>query len=236
MLKPQRLQKILAQSGLGSRRVMEDWISQGKVKVNGQVARIGQSVCANDVVQVNGRRVPLKLIDKEQARLIMYHKPEGEICSRAKDCTNSVFDKLPRLIHGKWISVGRLDVNSAGLLLFTNDGELAHRLMHPQFDVERKYAVRVIGRINEQTLARLTQGIQLEDGIYRLKDITPLPSQGVNQWFLVSLMQGKYREIRRLFESQNCTVNRLIRIQYGEFSLPRSLRKGQWQELNPGAL
>lgn len=227
-----RVQKLLANKGLGSRRAIEKWIQEGKIKINGKIAILGQSISLKDTIYVDGQRIDLTLYTEEPTRVLIYHKPEGEICSREPGVKQSVFSQLPFLKEGKWISVGRLDVNTSGLLLFTNNGDLAHRLMHPRFQLERQYAVRVLGKVTEHTLSRLKEGIKLEEGLCAFKSITPLEQgNGANHWFIVSLMEGKYREVRRLWETQNCIVSRLIRIKYGNVELPRRLRKGKWQEM-----
>jgi 23S rRNA pseudouridine2605 synthase len=232
LIPSQRVQKLLANAGFASRRAIEEWIKEGKIQINGKVATLGQSVSSKDFIHVNGRRVDLTKYLEEPTRVILYHKPEGEICTREAGAKNSVFCNLPPLKQGKWVSVGRLDVNTAGLLLFTNNGNLAHRLMHPSFEIERQYAVRVLGKVTDQTLDQLKEGVMLEEGICAFKSITRLEEgSGVNQWFIVSLMEGKYREVRRLWATQNCVVSRLIRIKYGTVELPRRLRKGKWQEL-----
>lgn len=228
-----RLHKLLANTGLGSRRSIEGWIKEGKVHVNGKLAHIGQQVSISDKIQVNGKVVHIEEPTSEKPKVIIYHKPEGEICSRSTiDGKKSVFDNLPPLTVGRWVMVGRLDVNTSGLLLFTNDGELAHRLMHPSFEVNRQYLVRVLGEVTDEMLHNMRRGVELPTGLSRFKDIQRRnSSMGANQWFTVSLTQGKYREVRELFASQNCTVSRLMRIKYGNISLPRDLKKGKCQEL-----
>ncbi|MBS0290073.1 MAG: pseudouridine synthase [Proteobacteria bacterium] len=228
-----RLQKVLANHGLGSRRTIESWIKTGKVQVNGKDAIIGQKISPQDKIKVDGKIVSLEDNVAKLPRVLMYHKPEGEICSRVtENGKKSVFESLP-LVDGRWVMVGRLDVNTAGLLLFTNQGELAHRLMHPRFEVLRQYAVRVYGTVSDEALSNMRKGIELSTGISRFKEISRKPSSdGRNQWFTVSLSQGKYREVRELFASQNYTVSRLIRIKYGHLTLPRELKKGKWLELS----
>lgn len=228
-----RLHKLLANAGLGSRRTIESWIKAGKIEVNGKCAIIGQQVNLKDKVKVDGKLISFEDTQVEAPRVIMYNKPEGEICSTVtEEGKKTVFDSLPSLEVGRWVMVGRLDVNTSGLLLFTNNGELAHRLMHPSFEVNRQYAVRVIGEVTQDSLFKMRNGVPLSTGMSRFKDITSRPSgDGANQWFNVSLSQGKYREVRELFASQGCTVSRLIRIKYGPVSLPRELKKGRWQEL-----
>lgn len=227
-----RIHKLLANRGLGSRRAIEEWIKQGKIQVNGKDATIGQVVTLRDRIHVNGRPISFDDFAQQTTRVLLYHKPEGEICSRSReDVKQTVFDNLPSLKQGKWIAIGRLDVNTAGLLLFTNNGTLAHQLMHPSFLQERQYAVRVLGKVTPEIIHRLKDGVKLEDGVFRFKDIEQKESTGANQWFHVTLMEGKYREVRRLWESQHCLVSRLIRIKFGQFELPKRLRKGDYQEL-----
>jgi 23S rRNA pseudouridine2605 synthase len=229
----ERIHKCLANAGLGSRRAIEKWIQEGKVKVDGSVAEIGQLVSARNKIHVNGKLISLEEKRPESIRVIMYHKPEGEICSHARvEGKKTVFSSLPPLSQGKWIMVGRLDINTSGLLLFTNQGELANRLMHPRFEIEREYAVRVLGRVTENTLARLKKGVMLEEGLARFQRIIPHDkTESSNQWFDVTLSEGRYREVRRLWESQGCIVSRLIRIRYGTIQLSRRLRKGCWEEI-----
>jgi 23S rRNA pseudouridine2605 synthase len=228
-----RLHKLLANTGLGSRRTIESWIKEGRIHVNGKPAHVGQQVSSSDKIQVNGKAVQLE-DEPAKTQVLIYNKPEDEICSRSSiDGKKSVFDNLPPLSEGRWVMVGRLDVNTSGLLLFTNAGDLAHRLMHPSFQVNRQYLVRVIGEVTDGMLYNMRKGVELSTGLSRFKDISQrASSDGANQWFTVTLSQGKYREVRELFASQGCTVSRLIRIKYGNISLPRDLKKGKWQHLS----
>jgi len=230
-----RLHKVLAQAGIGSRRTIETWIKAGKIHINGTLATLGQPVCAQDKVTVQGKLISLDNAYEQTTQVLMYHKDEGEICSRQSEIgKRTVFANLPPLKTGRWVMVGRLDVNTSGLLLFTNNGKLAHQLMHPRFQIVRQYAVRVIGNVTENMLANLKKGVRIpEVGLCKFQDITTrnAPS-GKNQWFTVTLSEGKYREVRQLWASQNCTVSRLIRIQYGKISLPRDLKKGHWRKLS----
>lgn len=231
---PQRIHKLLANAGFGSRRTIEEWIKQQRIQVNGVPATIGQIVSLTDQIEIDSRRIDLLQYTREATRVLLYNKPEGEICShRSVDGKKTVYDNLPKLKQGKWISVGRLDVNTSGLLLFTNDGDLAHRLMHPSFGLERHYLVRVLGKVTPDTIRTLKEGVKLEAGFCQFKEIYQKENESTsaNQWFIVTLMEGKYREVRKLWESQGCTVSRLVRIRYGEVELPRRLRKGDWQEL-----
>jgi 23S rRNA pseudouridine2605 synthase len=232
----EKLQKVLAAKGLGSRRELERWISAGRVTVNGKPARLGDRVTDKDRIQVDGKNVSTK---KVSHRFLLYNKPEGEICSRDDpEGRRTVFDKLPKLKNQLWISVGRLDYNTTGLLLFTTDGELANRLMHPSASIEREYAVRVLGDVAEEALQNMLEGVLLEDGIYRFTDIqrgqnADEDSDSANQWFYVVLMEGKNREVRRLWESQGCTVSRLKRVRFGSFFIPSAVRAGQFVDLKP---
>lgn len=227
-----KLHKVLAQSGLGSRLEMEALIAQGRVLVNDQPAHVGQRIRYGDHVKLNGRPVHLK-IDPPPPRIIAYHKPTGEIVS-LDDPQNrpTVFRKLPRLHHGKWQSVGRLDLNTEGLLLFTNSGELANKLMHPRFGLEREYAVRVLGALSNMEKAKLLAGVQLEDGPAQFGSLEEGGGEGANCWYRVTIQEGRNREVRRMFEAVGHAVSRLIRIRYGKMMLPRGLKRGEWMELD----
>ena len=224
---PQRLQKVLALSGLGSRRDMEALIESGRVTVNGVVATLGVSITANDVVRLDRR--PLRLQAEPQLpKILLYHKQEGEIVSQDDpEKRASVFDKLPRIRGAKWVSVGRLDINTSGLMIFTTSGELANRLMHPRYEVEREYAVRVMGQLSEGQLLQLTQGVELEDGIANFDLIQDKGGEGANHWYQVVLREGRNREVRRLFEVIGLMVSRLMRVRFGPVSLPSRLKRGQ---------
>jgi 23S rRNA pseudouridine2605 synthase len=228
-----RIQKFLANYGIGSRRQVEEWVSLGEISVNEKPATLGQKVSVEDKIRFRGKLLRFDIVPESETRVLLYHKPEGQICSRVSlEGKETVFTSLPPLKNGRWVMVGRLDVNTSGLLLFTNSGELAHRLMHPSFGLERQYLARVIGRVNENTLAQLTKGVKLEEGFCRFHSVTPTHSKsGINQWYHCTLKEGKYREVRQLWASQDCQVSRLIRIQYGPIALPRDLYKGRWQEL-----
>ena len=230
-VEPPKLQKALADAGLGSRREIEGWIAAGRVSVNGDVAHIGQRVGAEDKVRVNGKLVQLRLL-RRLPRVLMYHKPEGEIVSRNDpDGRPSVFARLPRLRNGRWIAIGRLDFNSCGLLLFTNDGGLANRMMHPRFAIEREYAVRVLGEATTEMLERLRQGVELEDGVARFSRLLESGGEGANRWYRVCLSEGRNREVRRMFEAVGLTVSRLMRVRYGPVELPPRLKRGQCHDL-----
>ena len=228
--KGQKLQKVLANLGLGSRRKMERWIEEGRVTVDGSVATLGDRVHAGQALRLDGK--PLEVDAVEQVRVLLYHKPVREVCSRDDpEGRKTVFERLPKLKSGRWISVGRLDFNTSGVLLFTTDGALANALMHPSNAIEREYLVRVMGRVDEPMLERLKDGVELDDGPARFSDIQEGGGDGINRFFYVVLMEGRNREVRRLWESQGTTVSRLKRVRYGEVFLPSKLKKGQWLEL-----
>ena len=232
--KPERLQKILAQAGVGSRREMEEWISAGKVSVNGEVATIGQSVVPTDKVKIGGRLINIRFTGSSRPpRVLIYHKPEGEIVSRDDpDGRPSVFAALPRMRGGRWIVVGRLDFNTSGLLLFTTSGDLANRLMHPSSQLVREYAVRVLGELTLDAQQQLLKGVELEDGPANFSSLVDAGGEGANKWYRVSLFEGRNREVRRMFEAVGCTVSRLIRVRYGPFALPPQLKRGRVHELS----
>ncbi|KTD82249.1 23S rRNA pseudouridine(2605) synthase RluB [Legionella waltersii] len=228
----ERLQKILSQAGLGSRREMERWIESGWVQVNGKPAKIGDSASANDKITVKGKLIANPLKGKQNVRVLLYHKPVGEISSRNDPkFEKTVFDNLPHLRQGRWVQVGRLDLNTSGLLLFTNNGELANQLMHPKYGLEREYAVRVHGQVSAEALNNLSKGVMLEDGLAKFTRIEFRGGEGTNSWYHVTLNEGKNREVRRLWASQGVEVSRLIRIRYGSLSMPRFLSRGQCYEL-----
>lgn len=230
--KPERLQKVLAQAGIGSRREMEEWIAAGRISVNGVTAQLGQSVIPTDKVKIGGRLVNLRFTTTKTPRVVMYHKPEGEIVSRDDpDGRPSVFSALPRIRGGRWIAVGRLDFNTSGLLLFTTSGELANKLMHPSSELVREYAVRVLGELTEESKKLLLGGIELEDGPASFASLEDRGGEGANHWYHVTIFEGRNREVRRMFEAVNCTVSRLIRVRYGPFSLPPQLKRGRVREL-----
>lgn len=234
---PERIQKLLAKAGLASRRQVEKWIEQGTIIVNGNVAKLGDKITVNDTVKLNGRIVKLAGKVQLDTKVIIYHKPAGEIVSRSDpEGRPSVFRKLPRLEVGRWISVGRLDINTEGLLMFTTDGDLANNLMHPSKKIDREYAVRVMGRIDDPMLERLVNGVELEDGEARFEDIHDSGGKGVNRWFHVVVMEGRNRVVRRLWESQNCQVSRLIRVRYGSVVLPPGLPVGRTEMLDVKAI
>ncbi len=229
-MKTEKLQKLLANAGLGSRRQLETFIEQGRVKVNGELAKLGDRATTNDTICLDDE--PVQLVKRFKTRVLVYNKPVGEVCSRADEKDRqTVFEQLPELKTGRWISVGRLDINTSGLLFFTNDGALAHALMHPSQQIDREYAVRVLGEVSNEALGKLLQGVQLEDGRAEFHQVLAKGGQGANEWYRVVLREGRNREVRRLWESQGLTVSRLIRVRYGMISLSRDLEPGGWQEL-----
>jgi 23S rRNA pseudouridine2605 synthase len=228
----EKLQKVLARSGLGSRREMERWIEAGRITVDGRPAKLGDRVESRVRIAVDGK--PLDIAPAEETRCILYHKPTGEVCSRNDpQGRRNVFQRLPKLKSGRWISIGRLDYNTSGLLLFTTDGELANGLMHPSSNIEREYMVRVMGNVDEAMLERMKEGVMLDDGIARFTDIQDGGGDGINRWYYVVLMEGRNREVRRLWESQGLTVSRLKRVRYGDVFIPSRVKQGQWIELEP---
>lgn len=232
-MQDEKLQKALARLGLGSRRQMEEVIRGGRVSVNGKIAGIGDRVQQGDEIRVDGRLLRYTAENEKRRRVLMYYKPEGEVCStQDREGRPTVFERLPPLTNDRWVMVGRLDINSTGLLLFTNDGELAHRLMHPSNEIEREYAVRVMGEVTPEIIKNLTTGVMLEDGMAQFDDIRERGGEGINKWYQVKLKEGRNREVRRLFESQGLKVSRLLRTRYGSVNLPRELRTGRFLELD----
>ena len=229
----ERIQKILARAGYGSRRQIERWMQQGDILVNGKKPELGRKITENDQVILRGQRLRLESKLKASPKILLYHKRSGEV-STTKDPEGrpTVFDHLPKLSSGRWIQIGRLDFNTDGLLLFTNDGELANRLMHPSWEIEREYAVRVLGEVSDDTLKQLKSGVQLEDGVAHFDRIQFAGGEGANQWYHVILQEGRTREVRRLWENFDLKVSRLIRIRYGVVSLPRYLARGRCEELD----
>lgn len=228
---PQKLQKVLAQIGIASRREIEEWIVAGRVSVNGKPAHIGQRVGPQDRVRVNGRQVNLRFAPRAP-RVLLYHKLEGEIVSRSDpEGRPTVFDRLPRIGGGRWVSIGRLDFNTEGLLLFTSSGELANRLMHPRYELEREYAVRVIGELSPEQERALREGVELEDGTASFNTLVAGGGEGTNRWYHVTLNEGRNREVRRMFEAVGVTVSRLIRVRFGPVHLPPRLKRGMCIEL-----
>tara|TARA_B100001250_G_scaffold59176_1_gene46083 strand:- start:779 stop:1513 length:735 start_codon:yes stop_codon:yes gene_type:complete len=229
----EKLQKVLARAGFGSRREIENWIIRGRIRVNGKVAVIGDRVNDKDKILVDGKKLASQKKAKRERRVILYNKPENEICTR-KDPEGrpTVFDKLPPLKHGRWVSVGRLDINTSGLLLFTTDGELANQLAHPSSMIEREYAVRVMGEVTPVMIQNMHEGVIIDDDLCRFTDIQFYAGEGINQWYHVVLFGGKNREVRRLWESQGLKVSRLKRVRFGSNFIPSSVRRGQFIELS----
>lgn len=236
----ERIQKWLAARGLGSRREIERWIEEGRLRVNGKPAELGQKINGHERLSLDNR--PLRVSPEQDAprQILMYNKPVGEICTR-KDPQGrrSVFQALPKLRHGRWVSIGRLDLNTAGLLLFTNDGELANRLMHPSANIEREYWVRVAGEVTEETIEALRRGMMLEDGFAQFNDVIPLFSPHdddtqYNRYYSVTLSEGRNREVRRLWEAVGCQVSRLKRTRFGTVELPKPLAPGKFRKLEAG--
>jgi len=231
-----KLHKVLADAGLGSRRDMEELIIAGRVSVNGEPAHIGQRILPADQVRINGKLIQRKL-SKRPPRVLIYHKPAGEIVSHSDpDGRPSVFERLPTMKAGKWLAVGRLDFNTEGLLLFTTSGDLANRLMHPRYGIEREYAVRTLGELEEGMRQKLLSGVELEDGTAQFSKIADGGGEGVNRWYRVTIGEGRNREVRRMFEAVGLTVSRLIRTRYGALTLPSGLKRGRWEELDEQAV
>lgn len=230
----ERIQKMLARAGFGSRREIERWIEAGQVEVNGAPAKLGDKIGIDDAVKLKGQAISFRKALEFKPRVIAYHKPIGEIVSRDDpEGRTSVFEHLPVMKTSRWIAVGRLDINTSGLLLFTNDGELANKLMHPSSEVEREYAVRILGEVDNDMLTKMQKGVQLEDGMARFEDIKAHgTSEGVNQWYHVLLKEGRNREVRRIWESQGLVVSRLMRVRYGLIELDRTLRQSRWRDLD----
>ncbi|MEW9810069.1 MAG: 23S rRNA pseudouridine(2605) synthase RluB [Candidatus Symbiodolus clandestinus] len=234
-MRQEKLHKVLARAGYGSRRQLEQWIAEGRIQVDDQTAQIGQRIDCQQPPRIVLDRRPLSLAAmlEENCRVLAYYKPEGEICSHHDPQQRpTLFSRLPRLSKGRWISIGRLDLNSSGLVLLTNDGELANRLMHPRYQIQRQYAVRVFGQVTTEQLQRLRQGVQLADGLACFESIRDQGGEGRNHWFTVTLREGRNREVRRLWQSQGITVSRLLRIGYASVKLPKSLSRGRWYELS----
>ena len=228
-----RIHKILADHGIGSRRGIESLIKQRKVKVNGGLATLGQLVSEHDIFEVEGRTVRLSKKDPSKKRILMYNKKVGEISSRNDpDHKKTIFDSLPKLKSGRWVSIGRLDINTSGLILFTNDGSLANQCMHPSSNREREYIARVHGQVTDQILNNLMKGVKLEDGFAKFTDVQGGRKGNTNQWFAMVIMEGRTREVRRLWESQGLEISRLKRVRYGSLFLPASLKQGAFKELS----
>ena len=231
----EKLQKVLARAGHGSRREIESMIAAGRVSVDGKIATLGDRVESSKSlkIRIDGHLVSIAESATEVCRVLAYYKPEGELCTRSDpEGRPTVFDCLPRLRGSRWIAVGRLDVNTCGLMLFTTDGELANRLMHPSREVEREYAVRVFGQVDDDKIRQLSKGVQLEDGPAAFKTLKFGGGEGINQWYNVTLTEGRNREVRRLWEAVGVQVSRLMRVRYGDITLPKGLPRGGWTELD----
>jgi len=238
----ERIQKVLARQGLGSRRQIESWIKEGQVSLNGSIIGLGQQVEAGDVVMHGGRKIIIRDAEQALPRVLAYHKPEGEVCTRSDpEGRPTIFDTLPGLKHSRWVAVGRLDINTSGLILLTDSGDLANKLMHPSTQIQREYAVRVMGAATKQQLEKLTNGIELEDGPARFDEIVERSfvdeertnRSSINHWYHVVLMEGRNREVRRLWEAVDLKVSRLMRVRYGSVIMTKSQRPGQTRELDP---
>lgn len=229
----ERIQKALARQGLGSRRQIEGWIEKGEVHLNGELAKIGDQVKSGDVIMHSGRKIVIKDVEHTLPKVLMYHKPEGEVCSRSDpEGRPTIFENLPGLKHSRWVAVGRLDLNTSGLILLTDNGDLANRLMHPSNQMQREYAVRVLGEVTDDILKQLTEGVKLEDGVARFEEIVESGGEGANHWYHVVLMEGRNREVRRMWEAVGIKVSRLMRVRYGNAILTKSQRPGQVRELD----
>jgi 23S rRNA pseudouridine2605 synthase len=229
----ERIQKVLARGGLGSRREVERWISEGRLQRNGLPVKLGDRLQLGDELKLNGRRINWEKYTEQHTRVLVYHKPTGEVVTRNDpDGRATIFSNLPKVDVGRWIAVGRLDINTQGLVLLTNNGELANRLMHPSYQIDREYAVRVLGNVDEAMLARLKQGVELEDGLAKFEDIQFNGGEGANKWYHVTVMEGRNRLVRRLWESQDIIVSRLIRVRYGPALMPANKKARQYYEMN----
>ena len=232
-MKITRLQKFLADKGIASRRTIEDWIREGRIKVDGRTAMIGQSVTPKQRISIDGKALRIQT-EPKQTRVLMYNKPEGEISTRNDPKKRAtIFKKLPKISGDRWIAVGRLDINSRGLLMFTNNGYLANKLMHPKSELEREYLCRVFGKVSDDMIAQLLQGIEIDTETLRFHSVRFYRGEGINTWYSVIVKEGKYREVRRMWDAVGGKVNRLIRIRYGNLILPDTLRQGHWIELKP---
>lgn len=237
----EKLQKILARAGFGSRRSVEPLIEEGLVKVNGRVASLGDRATSQDRITVRDRLVKESRLERQPTQVLLYNKPEGLVCTRNDEKgRDNIFQQLPKLHHGRWIAIGRLDLNTSGLMILTNNGELANRMMHPSYQIEREYTVRVFGQVEPETIKLLQKGVMLEDGIGRFTKVIKMQKhddESINSWYRVGIKEGRYREVRRMWESQGHKVSRLHRIRYGSFSLPANLRRGKthalsWKQVN----
>lgn len=228
----ERIQKVLARAGLGSRRELEQWIAAGRIRVNGKPAQLGDRIGPEDRLLLDDKPVRLQWRKTPVRRVLAYYKPEGEICTRRDpEGRKTVFQQLPKLKQGRWVALGRLDINSSGLMLFTTDGEFANQLLHPSAGIEREYAVRVLGQADKAMIDKLLSGVELDDGPARFLSIRDAGGEGRNNWYHVIITEGRQREVRRLWESQGLTVSRLMRIRFGPVALPRRRRPGEFWDL-----
>ena len=236
----EKLQKMLARAGFGSRRELETWITEGRVTINGKVATLGDRAKAEDRICVDGKPLSSQRLEGPRIRVLLYNKPVGEICTRSDpEGRPTIFERLPPLEKGRWIAVGRLDLNTSGLLLLTSDGELANKLMHPSAQIDREYLVRVMGAVDGEMLQRLRDGVELDDGLAKFTDVAPMhkdDSDSINRWYCCTLMEGRNREVRRLWESQGLRVSRLKRVRFGPVFLASKIPEGRWEELTPGEM
>lgn len=233
----ERIQKALAQAGHGSRRQVEAWVQEGRITVNGKVVTLGAHITEDDKVLLDGKQLRLKFKHELPLKVILYHKPEGEICTRNDpERRATIYDNLPKLRGGRWVAVGRLDINTSGMLLLTTSGELANKLMHPSSGMEREYAVRVLGEVDREMIKSMREGVELEDGMASFDTIRDAGGQGANHWYHVIIKEGRKREVRRLWESQGVTVSRLIRVRFGDIILPRGLSAGKFIDLDMASL
>ncbi len=233
----EKLQKVLARAGLGSRRQLEEWIKAGRVHVNGRVAVIGDRVEPEDRITVDGKKFGGERKKKPRCRVLLYNKPDHEVCTRSDpEGRPTVFDRLPPLRNSRWVAVGRLDLNTSGLLLFTNDGELANRLMHPASGIDREYAVRVLGTVTDAMLRQMREGILIDGNLCRFSDIRRFGGEGANQWYHVVLMDGRNREVRKIWQSQGVQVSRLKRVRFGPVFIPSAISAGKFHELKPAEI
>lgn len=226
----EKLQKVLARAGMGSRRGLEKIIEEGRVSVDGQIAKLGDRVSGHEKIQLDGKNIIVTAAgSKEPPRVIMYNKPEGEVCTRKDpEGRKTIFENLPKVLNGRWVAVGRLDINTTGLMLLTTDGDLANKLMHPSSNIDREYRVRVYGKVDQAMIDRLLKGVELEDGMARFTDISVDEEiDSANRWITVTLMEGRNREVRRLWESQGVQVSRLKRVRFGPILLPSKVSRGR---------
>jgi 23S rRNA pseudouridine2605 synthase len=229
----ERIQKVLARAGYGSRRQLEALIKEGKVTVNGEVAKLGDQVDVGDNMRLDGKAVSAKRLWQQPQQVLLYNKPVGEVCTRRDpEGRRTIFQSLPTPEQGRWVSVGRLDINTSGLIILTTDGELANRLMHPSNEMDREYAVRVLGEVSPEVMQTLRDGVELEDGKAKFNDIQESGGEGANHWYHVVIQEGRNREVRRLWESQGVQVSRLMRVRYGPIIIPSQLKMGRWMMLD----